>query len=274
LGSHDLTLPEGRVVAGLVPLHPAEDSSPDHPLLRHLAEALPALGIAVLRYDRRGFDVPLRVQADDALRAIADLRRSVRDPSLPVGVWGFSQGVWAATLAAEADAAFLVSVSGSGVSPADQMRYGTREQLRRNDFGEHEQDELLRLRAAFESYLRGDAARAEVEPLVRAAARKPWFDLAWVPAELPEPGWWPDMDFDPAEAIARLSCPILAFFSDDDEWVPVEPSIERWRAAAARGGAPLTVVRLRGTSHEPPPEAYEQMLMDWLRDEFLPSAWS
>ena len=50
---------------------------------------------------------------------------------LPIGLWGFSQGAWAATLVAgDPDTAFRVAVSGSGVSPAEQMRYGTREQVR------------------------------------------------------------------------------------------------------------------------------------------------
>lgn len=42
-----------------------------HPLLHHLAGTLPAHGIAVLRFDRGG-DVSLRIQAADALSAVAE----------------------------------------------------------------------------------------------------------------------------------------------------------------------------------------------------------
>ena len=263
------------MLGGLVPLHPAGDPSSDQLLFRHLAEALPACGVAVLRYDRRpaaaGQDVPLEAQVEDALAAMAELRRRTGEPRLPVGFWGFSQGAWAAMLAAAAGAAFLISVSGSGVSPAEQMRYGTREQLVRAGYGARELAQLAELRRAYEDYLRGNRSREEVEDLIRGAADSPWFELAWVPRELPEPDAWPDMDFDPAEALGLVACPMLAFFGEDDEWVPVEPSIERWRAAAARAGAPLAVVRLPGTSHQPTlgepgpvSPVYEEALTGWV----------
>lgn len=269
-----LALPEGRIHAGIVPLHPAGDSSRDQPLLRHLAETLPPHGVAVLRYDRRrsepGHDVPLEAQAEDARAAMAELRRLTGEPELPVGLWGFSQGAWAAMLAAADGAAYLVTVSGSGVSPAEQMRYGIAEQLRRAGYGEPELERLRELRAAYESYLRGARRVDEVARIVEAAASEPWFGLSWVPRELPDAGGWPGMDFDPRTALERLRCPVLAFFGDDDEWVPVEPSIERFRSAAAMAGHELSVVRLPGTSHEPRLESgaisplYERELTRWI----------
>lgn len=52
--SASLTLPTSvRVRGRLVPLHPARDASREQFLFRHLAEILPPLGLAVLRYDRR-----------------------------------------------------------------------------------------------------------------------------------------------------------------------------------------------------------------------------
>jgi pimeloyl-ACP methyl ester carboxylesterase len=271
----DLALPEGRIVAGLIPLHPAEDSSRDHFLLRHLAEVLPAHGVAVLRYDRRpakdGHDVPLALQAEDARTAMAELRRLTGSAELPVGVWGFSQGGWAAMLAAP-EASFLVTVSAAAVSPAEQMRYGTRRQLIEAGYGDDELGQLDELRAAFEDYLRGVRSREELQPLVASAAEAPWFELAWVPRELPEPDHWPDMDFDPGKALGRLHCPVLAFFGEEDGWVPVDASIDRFRSAAERAENSLTVTRLPGTTHEPVLAAsgavspvYEQTLVSWLK---------
>jgi uncharacterized protein len=271
----DLALPEGRILGGVVPLHPAEDPSRHHYLLRHLAEVLPAQGVAVLRYDRRptedGRDVPLALQAEDARTAMAELRRLTGRVELPVGVWGFSQGAWAAMIAA-AEASFLVTVSAAAVSPAEQMRYGTRRQLIEAGYGDDELEQLDELRAAFEDYLRGVRSRAELQPLVASAAEAPWFELAWVPRQLPEPDHWPDMDFDPGKALGRLPCPVLAFFGEDDEWVPVDASIDRFRSAAERAGNSLTVARVPGTTHEPVLAAsgavsplYEQTLVSWLK---------
>jgi hypothetical protein len=51
----DLTVPPGAR-AGLIPLHPANDPSRGSLLFADLAEQLPPLGVAVLRYDRRPGD--------------------------------------------------------------------------------------------------------------------------------------------------------------------------------------------------------------------------
>jgi uncharacterized protein len=215
---------------------------------------------AVERFDRRpappGQDVPLADQARDARIAMSRLREQI---DAPVGLWGFSQGAWAAALAATDDrtTAFLITVSASGVSPACQMRYGTREQVRRAGFPTAELDVL---RETYERYLRGELDRGAAQRVVDQAATHPWFDLAWVPRHLPDPGSWPDMDFDPRDAVARVQCPVLAFWASADEWVPLERSIARWRPAGA-----LTTVRLPDATHEPSPGAlYERELCRFL----------
>jgi pimeloyl-ACP methyl ester carboxylesterase len=55
------------------------------------------------------------------------------------------------------------------------------------------------------------------------------------------------MDFDPAPILARVRCPVLLFYGDEDEWTPIEPSIAAWQQAPAD----VTVVRLAGTDHAP-----------------------
>jgi predicted alpha/beta-hydrolase family hydrolase len=97
-----LTLPSGAARAGVVPLHGANSPNRDSELFAHLAHVLPHEGIALLRYDRRPNptwdDVPFTQQADDALAAVAQFREHVADA--PIGLWAYSQGTWAATLAA------------------------------------------------------------------------------------------------------------------------------------------------------------------------------
>jgi pimeloyl-ACP methyl ester carboxylesterase len=196
---------------------------------------------------------------------------------VPVGLWGFSQGAWAAPLAASIspEVAFLVLLASTGVSPAEQMRCGTAQQLRRAGFGEDALVELAQLRAAYEDYLRGNAERAPAQPLVDRLADRPWFPLAWVPRELPPPAAWGDMDFDPMAIFARVRCPVLLFYGEDDEWTPVEDSIDAWRRAASEAGNDdVTVVRLPGTSHHPTLHAgqavdtivplYTETLLGWI----------
>jgi uncharacterized protein len=271
-----LTLPEGPVRGGLVPLHPAGDGSRRQFLFEHLADTVVPLGFAVLRFDRRPSptdeDVPFSVQADDALRALEALRAEVGD--VPLGLWAWSQGAWAATLVAarSPDIAFLVLLAACGVSPAVQMRYGTAEQLRRNGFGEERAlSELAELRAALEDALRDRSRLGASQAVVDRYADRPWFPLAYVDRTLHPAADWPDMDYDPVPAIAEVRCPVLLFYGEADEWTPVEPSIAAWRDA---GNADVTVVRLAGADHAPTfggvhdraavsPE-YTRALTDWL----------
>lgn len=247
-----LTLPERPARGGVVPLHPASDGSRRQLLFEHLTETLVPCGVAVLAYDRRpspgGGDIPFEVQAEDALAALGALRAEAGD--VPLGLWAWSQGAWAASLAAtrSPDTAFLVLLAACGVSPAEQMRYGTAEQLRRRGYGDDEAlRELAELRAALEDAHRDSARRAEAQAVVDRYADRAWFELAHVPRRLEELGEWGDMDFDPAPVLARVRCPVLLFYGEEDEWTPVEPSLAAWE----RSGADVTVVRLPGTDHAP-----------------------
>ncbi|MEU1689109.1 alpha/beta hydrolase [Micromonospora sp. NPDC005707] len=271
-----LDVPAAPPRGGLVVLHGSHADRRSYFLYEHLARLLPPAGIAVLRYDRRprvnGHDVPLTAQADDAASALDVLRRQVGDA--PVGLWGFSQGAWAATLTVtRRPVDFLVLLGCSGVSPAVQMRYGTAEQLRRHGYGPADLAELDRLRGVAEGFLRGDVPRATAQAELDAAVRRPWFPLVYLPRELPDaPGSWVDMDFDPEPVLAKLSGPVLLCYGETDAWTPVEQSLAVWRRAAR--DAELTVARLAGCDHAPTlggredlagvsPE-YEQVLLDWL----------
>lgn len=253
-----LTLPEGPVRGGIVPLHPASDASRGQFLFEHLANVLTPSGIAVLRYDRRGRDehggdIPFAAQAEDALAALELLRSVPEVGPVPVGLWGWSQGAWAAPLAAtlSADVAFLVLIAATGVSPAKQMRYGTAEQLRRGGFAAEDIAELGDLRAAYESGLRTGEV-SEAQAVVNRYAERAWFPLAYVPLQLDPGATWIDMDFNPAPVLAEVRCPVLLFYGESDEWTPIDDSIAAWRRAAERSGnRDIEVVRLSGSDHAP-----------------------
>lgn len=249
-----LTLPEDEVRGGLVPLHPASDPSRRQFLFEHLVEAVVHRGVAVLRFDRRpsptGEDVPFETQADDALAALRELRAQPQVGTAPLGLWAWSQGAWAAALAASRspEVAFLILLAACGVSPAEQMRYGTAEQLRRHGYGDDALRELAELRMAAEDALRDPARRAASQAVVDRYAGRPWFPLAYVRRTLEPDADWRDMDFDPAPVIAAVHCPVLLFYGEEDEWTPIEPSIAAWRRA---GSDEVEVVRLAGADHAP-----------------------
>jgi pimeloyl-ACP methyl ester carboxylesterase len=277
-----LTLPDDAVRGGLVPLHPASDSSRRQFLFEHLVDTLVPRGVAILRFDRRpwpsGGDVPFELQAEDALRALQELRALPEVGSSPLGLWAWSQGAWSAAIAADrsSEVAFLILLAACGVSPAEQMRYGTAEQLRRHGHGDDESlRELAELRAALEEALRDPSRRARSQAVVDRYADRPWFPLVYVPRTLDPSATWDDMDFDPAPILASVECPVLLFYGEEDEWTPIEPSIAAWqRAAAASGNGGLEIVRLAGADHAPTlggvharsaiTPSYTQALVGWI----------
>jgi len=277
-----LTLPAGSGPhPALIALHPAGDRSRDQYLFRHLATVLPQRGIAVLRFDRRGDDVPLEDQAADTASAIAKLREREDIDAERIGLWGFSQGAWVAPLVAgeSREVAFLVLLASTGVSPAEQMLYGTTKHAREAGFGLDAERGIVALRRTVDEWRRGNVSRDTAQAAVDAASGQPWFAHAWVQRTLGD-GIWPNMDFDPEPVFSRVRVPVLLFYGDDDEWQPIERSIAAWRRAAARAANPdVTIVRLAGTRHAPTlggredataiaPE-YERMLIAWLEERAL-----
>ncbi len=247
-----------RVRGGFVALHGASLPQRRQPIFAHLAATLTRQGFTVLTFDRRPWPdgaTPLEGQAADALTATQLLQARI---GAPVGLFGFSQGAWSASLAAADDrtVSSLVLVGCSGVSPAEQMRFYTDELLRRAGYGTTERDRLRQLRMSMEELLRGAGDRERAGRLLAAAVSRPWFDLAYLPRTLPEStDTWPDMDYDPEPAFSRVRCPTLLVYGDDEECVPAAASKDAWLHATRASGTPLAVVDLPGCGHFPAPGA-------------------
>src|SRR5262249_60629770 len=98
----------GNHFSGFVFLHHAALPTRDANLYRHLCEGLPAMGIAVLVYDRRGSgqssgnlgNADYEALADDAIAGQRALAKFSRIDPKKIGFWGVSQGGWLAVLAA------------------------------------------------------------------------------------------------------------------------------------------------------------------------------
>jgi len=112
-------------------MHPGSGPSDRHndDLFGEVRPLFLAAGVAVASFDKRGVggsggdwrDAAIEDQADDLLAAVAAVRHAV--PSVPVGVYGHSQGGWVVVEAAgraDVDLAFVVSSSGPAVSMVDQ----------------------------------------------------------------------------------------------------------------------------------------------------------
>ena len=109
-----------------------------------------ALGVAALAYDKRGVGestgdfraVSFTDLATDGLAGVAWLKARGDINPKQIGVWGLSQGGWLGPLAASKsrDIAFVMAVSGPGVSPAEQMVFYYANELRARGMSDQDVD--------------------------------------------------------------------------------------------------------------------------------------
>jgi alpha/beta superfamily hydrolase len=271
-----LTLPARTPALAMLGLHGASGGTRADPLLTRLHALLPAAGVAVLTFDRRGegesTGLPslgdFETQAKDAAALAAWLR------ALPqvteVGAFGFSQGAWVAPLAlGRAEFRFLVLAAACGVTPAAQMRFGVTAHLRRNGYDGLAIEQALHARALVEAHAHGEAAAGEIAGALTAAAREPWWELAYLPAapfdEQERAAWCAEMDFDPEPSIAAVDVPTLLLYGTDDLWLPVKESVAVWR----KHHPGIEVVHADRASHDltrhgDPARETEERLLTWL----------
>jgi len=194
-----------------------------------------------------------------------------------VGLWGFSQGAWVAPLAASRSTKvrFLVLIASTGVTPADQMLYGTAKHARMAGHGEDVAQRIVSVRRVVDDHRRGRVPLERAQAAVDGVKDEGWFHMAHLSPKVSEIGLWQDLDFDPAPIFANVRVPTLLFYGEDDEWSPIEASVAAWERAAERANnRDVLVQRLAGTGHFPTlggdetieaisPD-YERTLVEWL----------
>lgn len=133
----------------LVLLHGSDRSPKDDPYYVEHAENLVQSGFAVLRYDGPGWGGQIEQNPgfetleSRTAEAIAVVKYLQTRPDIPVdkvGLWGISQGGWICQMAAAEyeGVAFIIPVSGPGVTPAEQEVYRVEAESRAAGFDEGE----------------------------------------------------------------------------------------------------------------------------------------
>lgn len=133
----------------IVLLHGSDRSGMKNPYYTEHAENLVRSGFAVLRYDgpgwaggssqNSGFET-LEYRTEEAIAAVRYLQSRPDIKSNAIGLWGISQGGWVCQMAAAScdDVAFIIPVSGPGVTPAEQEVYRVEAESRAAGFDEDE----------------------------------------------------------------------------------------------------------------------------------------
>jgi uncharacterized protein len=244
-----LYLPKtGDHLPAVVVLHGAGEPTREDELYRHLREGLPAIGFAVLIYDRRGSgqssgslqNISYETLADDGIAGQHAIAKIPRIDPARIGFWGLSQGGWLAVLAAgrSPNAAFAISVSAPLVPAEEQMRFAIRNRLMVGGYSAGDVQEMLDARSAWTGYLRGTNSRDVALVALKNAEAKPWFNLTYMPTaaklttDPAHNSYRNEMDDDPFVAATKVKVPLLFIYGDTDPWVPVAQSLEKLKRLA------------------------------------------
>jgi len=230
---------------------------------RFLAIFLASRGIASLVYDKRGTGSSsgdwqtsdFEDLAADAAAGVGALRKHPDVRADAVGLRGQSQGGWVAPLAAAGspDVAFVITVAGPLVSPAEEGHWDAIFALQNADFAQSDIDAADRLLAHRDQAIRTGEWTDYVRRLERART-KPWFEASGISPEVnPEASIWTwyrrVMDFDPVPIFKSLDIPVLALYGQRDESIPAERSAMILHSIAAAGAKPYDVVVFSDANH-------------------------
>ena len=206
-------------------------------------------GIATLVYDKRGTgssggdyrDESFNDFAGDALAGIHYLQSRREVNPKHVGLYGRSHGGMIAPLAAALsnDVAFIINVSGAGVSPHRQVTYQAEAQMRRDGFSEAEIAEAVTyMNLKWEVARTGGEGWDRLQAATRNARDKKWLARAQPATKLEDivPSWKLQMGYDPMPAIGRVRCPVLAVFGELDTLTPVAETAANYRKGLGRAG--------------------------------------
>ena len=291
----------GDAPRALVLMHPGSGPSDrdNDVFFPPIRAALHAAGAAVVSFDKRGvgesqgswLTAGIDDQADDAVAGLRAARAALRaatadgpkrvdaGPSVPVVLFGHSQGGWvvleAAARADAHDVAGVVTSSGPAVTPGAQERFSTASLLRRAGRAGAGAERAL---AAFDGLMalaeRG-ASFGEARAWSDAAVRRDDLEvLAGLGAFVPDaPEVWGlatrIVGHDPVNALRSLAVPLLAVFGGDDGVVPVERSVAVLRETVAPDLLDVAVLpggdhRLEGADDAFVP-GYPDVVVDFVR---------
>lgn len=217
-------------------------------------------GFAALAYDKRGVGesggnfraVPFMELCNDGLAAIAYLKTRKEIDTKRIGVWGLSQGGWLGPLAASrsADVAFVIAVSGPGVSPGEQMIVYYANELRAQGVPESDVREASAVRRDIWNYMSNGNGYEKVKKELEQSRTKPWYAQAKAQEDdsfgpLPRPAelnkqpahsvqWFKqEAVYDPVPALRAVRVPALFLFGDKDQLIPVAESVAAIRRVLA-----------------------------------------
>jgi pimeloyl-ACP methyl ester carboxylesterase len=219
--------------------------------------------------------------AGDVLSAVNFLKERNDFDAQRIGLWGGSQGSGIAAMATaqSKDIAFLISVSGGGVSYAELNPFQKANRLRARGYSETEILSAVIAIERLQEYVRTRKNPAEAQEALDRAWQNQWASIVLPSRRIPTAEelatWmhWRDIDGTSLPHWERVKVPVLAFWGEQDVVVPVEKSAQRIREALKRAeNSDVTIIIIPGADHNmmrqpntenlPAPE-YLETMVEW-----------
>ena len=222
---------------------------------RVMADFFALNGVAALIYDKRGSGNSTgdwRKSAFDDLAgdALAGLELLKNRPDInhhQIGLWGASQGGWIVGLAASrsTDIAFIISVSGPGITPEAQDAFVIEHRMKAADFSDTDLSEAISLYQLDSHCAQMGSGWNEFEAARRAVQNKPWYNNDVHPHDpSDEQQWRLIWNYDPVPVLRKVHCPVLSIFGELDPLVPAKKSADIWKTALTEGGNHDVVIKI------------------------------
>lgn len=230
---------------------------------KQLAVALAEVGVASVRYDKRGVgesggDLSIASRSDlvdDARAALDALRATATVSGCPIFLIGHSEGAYLAPILAAEDSEIsgIVLLCGAAQSLADVTRWQVETLLRLDGASDDVVAAALEQEDEYLDFVRAstgqwsdvtDEALREAMPWLSGVAisqlRQSGLGLAWLREHYND---------DPAATLARVRCPVLALNGDKDVQVPPSEGRRIEEALRAGGNESVDVVLLADLNH-------------------------
>lgn len=268
----------------------------DRSSMEHFAKLLAENGIAALAYDKRGVgksqgpelawrEYSFEDLAADAAAGIGYLATRAEIDTGRVGILAASQGGWVAPISARRapNVSFIVMVSASVTTVAEDNLFERDARLRREGFGEDEIAEVHAMHLVDLAVSRSGERFDEFSRLWDQNKSKRWLPRVYLGAAPSGPqssyrSWYRTvMDVDPVPILRDLPMPILWLFGDPalDGLCPVEASMKALDSLRA-AGKPYEVHSFPGADHSlqvrGKDAAYRPVLAAWLSRHVLTPA--
>lgn len=268
------TYPAVVLISGSGPQNRNEELFGHKPFLL-LSDYLTRNGIAVLRFDDRGtaastgdFSSATSVDfAADVASAVQYLQSRPEIDKSKIGLVGHSEGGMIAPMVAgnSDDIDFIVMLAGTGIRGdklllAQQALIGEASGMSPNQLAENE----MLSKKVFEIILK-DQGEAEMKGEIRNHMTQVFRNIPEenIPqgmteeefvnaqmAQMTSPWMQYFIRYDPAPALEKVSCPVLAINGGKDLQVPAKENLEAIKAGLAKGGnTNVTTVELPGLNH-------------------------